>query len=70
MLPWWTLIREGLVMQYYLDGQRISEQRALDLEAAGIAHVIYGSSGGNTPDGSGEPWIRMAPCQTEGSAHG
>lgn len=53
-------------MKYYLDGEEITEQRAIDMEAAGEAHVSYGSSGGNTPDGSGEPWIRMAhgPCKS------
>lgn len=51
---------ERVDVKYYLDGDEITEQQALDMEAAGEAHVSYGSSGANTPDGSGEPWIRMA----------
>jgi hypothetical protein len=48
-------------MKFYYDGSEITEQQANDMEAAGQAHVVYGSSGGNTPDGSGEPWMRLSP---------
>lgn len=51
-------------MKYFYEGQEITERQALDMESAGEAHVQYGSSGGNTPDGSGEPWMRMAPGPT------